>query len=571
MFLNKNYNNLFSTANIFLWPLVVFVVFFITFIIVNGGPITNDELKYLALSLDTTQEPRILNRYFHIYFQKFFVYYLNDPFVGMQIFWSFIISSTAALTFYSAILISNSKSLAIGFLSLLFLLIQPLIFRFNGVTYADYTVMLILALSMAIYVSTDMNSLRSKSKSIFILSALLILSIKSKETGIVNIVFIIGIIASNLKISSIFRLSLCGVIGILSGIFLMALLDAFILGDYLFSWRFSNIEQLFSFNSGGRERVIGNWYSLISETDLIIPFFLYLLSLPYIIDKEKPSHIKFLYLLPIFIVLFLTITSGFGRLRIVPRYIVPIIPIISILAANYIQLSGISIINKLKLSKRSFFWSIIFVIFLMSVAYFLRNTSNLINLNGWTPRLFLSNIFYPMVISLILIFYIFLKKNSNAYKVLFLSLFVISILPPLIAIPNNVLFSGKLFDSRIYPLETFRNNLKINKNTVLILSGGTLGFSGGLIPFYFDVKISCSDRGNKYPILCASDENKKIYSNYFNDDGMVGKDGRFDYAILTINKYEQYWETSYPSDTYNIIRDDDKKYVLICKNKICNK
>ena len=111
MFLNKNYNNLFSTANIFLWPLVVFVVFFITFIIVNGGPITNDELKYLALSLDTTQEPRILNRYFHIYFQKFFVYYLNDPFVGMQIFWSFIISSTAALTFYSAILISNSKSL----------------------------------------------------------------------------------------------------------------------------------------------------------------------------------------------------------------------------------------------------------------------------------------------------------------------------------------------------------------------------------------------------------------------------------------------------------------------------
>ena len=180
MFLNKNYNNLFSTANIFLWPLVVFVVFFITFIIVNGGPITNDELKYLALSLDTTQEPRILNRYFHIYFQKFFVYYLNDPFVGMQIFWSFIISSTAALTFYSAILISNSKSLAIGFLSLLFLLIQPLIFRFNGVTYADYTVMLILALSMAIYVSTDMNSLRSKSKSIFILSALLILSIKSK-------------------------------------------------------------------------------------------------------------------------------------------------------------------------------------------------------------------------------------------------------------------------------------------------------------------------------------------------------------------------------------------------------
>ena len=117
---DRNFRNLFTSTDIFLWPLCVFIFSFITFLIVKGGPVTNDELKYLSVSIDTVQEPRILNRYFHIYLQKIFIYFFDDPFTSMQIFWSFIVSLTAALTFYSAMILSGSKNLMLAFISLLF-------------------------------------------------------------------------------------------------------------------------------------------------------------------------------------------------------------------------------------------------------------------------------------------------------------------------------------------------------------------------------------------------------------------------------------------------------------------
>jgi len=566
MLFDRNHTSLLNSANIFLWPIIIFLISFVVLIFVEGGPITNDELKYLALSIDTSQEPRILNRYFHVYLQKVFIYFFDDPFLSMQVFWSFLVSLTMALTFYSAILISNSKSLSIAFLSLLFLLIQPLIFRFVGVTYADYTVMFLLALSMAIYLSTDIKSLESKSKSIFFLSALLVLSVKSKETGFVNIIFIFGIIFSNFEKSTFLRLFRYILFGTFLGVLIMALFDGLLLDDYFFSWRFSNIEQLLSFNSGQRERVIGNWYSLITQTDLIIPFTLYLLSLPYMINEDEASHIKFLYLLPIFIILFLTIISGFGRLRIVPRYILPIIPVLSVLAANYFQIFNI---NKFKFSKKSFFLLTAITLISIIFAIILKDASNLINLNGWTPRLLLSNIFYPLLLSLILICFIFLKRESRIFKISFLVLFTIMVLPPLIALPNNLLYSGKLFNDRIQPLKDFGNYLKLNEKTIIILSADTQGYRGALIPFYFNAKISCSDPGDNLPILCANDENKKNYSSYFDENGTTGKDGGFDYAILTMNSYINNWKEKYPSNEYVVITNDDKKYMLICRSKMC--
>ena len=83
------------------------------------------------------------------------------------------------------------------------------------------------------------------------------------------------------------------------------------------------------------------------------------------------------------------------------------------------------------------------------------------------------------------------------------------VLPPLIALPNNLLYSGKLFNDRIQPLKDFGNYLKLNEKTIIILSADTQGYRGALIPFYFNAKISCSDPGDNLPILCANDENKK--------------------------------------------------------------
>ena len=91
MLFDRNHTSLLNSANIFLWPIIIFLISFVVLIFVEGGPITNDELKYLALSIDTSQEPRILNRYFHVYLQKVFIYFFDDPFLSMQVFWSFLV------------------------------------------------------------------------------------------------------------------------------------------------------------------------------------------------------------------------------------------------------------------------------------------------------------------------------------------------------------------------------------------------------------------------------------------------------------------------------------------------
>ena len=141
MYFNKYYLDCFFKNNLSLLSLSIFFASFSILYLIGGGPVTNDELKYLSISIDTTPEPRILNRYFHIYLQKLFLYLGNDPFIGMQLLWAFTISLTTALIFHSSIILSGSKHVVFGLISLLFFITQPLIFRFVGVTYADYTVM----------------------------------------------------------------------------------------------------------------------------------------------------------------------------------------------------------------------------------------------------------------------------------------------------------------------------------------------------------------------------------------------------------------------------------------------
>ncbi len=79
-------------------PVTVFAVAFAGLLAIGGGPITNDEIKYLNTSTHATAEPWLLNRCAHIYLQKIFVWLAGEPLLGARIFWAFVVSLTIAVT-----------------------------------------------------------------------------------------------------------------------------------------------------------------------------------------------------------------------------------------------------------------------------------------------------------------------------------------------------------------------------------------------------------------------------------------------------------------------------------------
>ena len=59
MLFDRNHTSLLNSANIFLWPIIIFLISFVVLIFVKGGPITNDELKYLKESIKSEKQERI--------------------------------------------------------------------------------------------------------------------------------------------------------------------------------------------------------------------------------------------------------------------------------------------------------------------------------------------------------------------------------------------------------------------------------------------------------------------------------------------------------------------------------
>ena len=74
--------------------LLLFIGLAALFLAIGGGPVSNDELKYLAAAVDTAARPHLLNRYVHIWLEKGFIALTGDVRSAMALFWAV----TAALT-----------------------------------------------------------------------------------------------------------------------------------------------------------------------------------------------------------------------------------------------------------------------------------------------------------------------------------------------------------------------------------------------------------------------------------------------------------------------------------------
>lgn len=462
------------------------------FLALQGGPVSNDELKYLEVSIAPERQAFVLNRYAHIYLQAFFVHLSPDPITGARIFWALSVGITLAATFLSATLLTGSRSPLPGLAAVLMLLTQNAVFRYVGTTYADFTVMSLVACGMLIYL-LDSHHARLTS---LLLGSLLVLALRSKETGIVLLALAPFFLPQSER-----RLGLLPSFGhwFLGGLIVQAALmavDAFALGDFWWSLRPSSIAELLAFNVGDFEHTAGNWFAWIVMSEAAVPFACFLLALP-LLAGEAPRRRRVLAWMPFALMLFLGIAGLNGNWGIIPRYYAPVLPVICAVGAVWLHHQGLGRESLPQLFPPRLLVLLGIAVVVLAVAgWLLRSQSSTLNLGSWTPYMLLQSVVYPFFLIALISTFLFVRTAVWQRRVTLLVVLA-GLAPMLAALPNSLSFASRIYAQRSYPLTAFAGQMQFRKDARYQISPSlwlkhhmlespermSRVFSGVLIPF----------------------------------------------------------------------------------------
>lgn len=303
-----------------------------------GTSIEWDDLLYMNVSQNVTAQPWILNRYVHIYMQKFFMFMAGSPLAGAKMFWVFLFCGTSVFTYWSAKILAGSRGAINGVVAVMFLFTHQLLIYYAGCTLCDFTAMFFMMAFVFLYLLSF--SLNKKYVIWTILGLVLFCGIKSKEIAICLVPLCIAFgwddEQQKFSLSQLARACAWLLLGVIAGSVVLMLLDLIFMGDGLFSIRPYNLSYVLGFNikapGGPSNRVSKSYFMYIFSKPLWVPFILYLLC-GVRSCKSLRFHEKVLWLLPLVIIVFLNFIRG--RFTVVPRYFLPAVPVICVWAAQF--------------------------------------------------------------------------------------------------------------------------------------------------------------------------------------------------------------------------------------------
>lgn len=308
-----------------------------------GGPVGWDELLYMDVSLNPHAETAFANRYVHIYFQKLFLWAAGDALSGAKLYWAFIVATAALLVTVCARWLSPAAHPLNGALGPLLFLSQTLIFEYAGVTYADFTVMLLVAAGVTAYIAWLRTGRRPL---LAALGMLLYLAPRAKETGLVLGVLLIGLgwqkDVDGFRWRNIAKRAPPALAGFLAAAAMLALGHQLFLGDALFGWRGEDVAAVYGFYHRPYEHEGQSWYGyLLSSQPLAVLFLLYLLSARVDPPGERAPATQLLWGLPLALVLALTLSMISTIYEVHDRFFLPALPVLSVLAAQAVPFARV--------------------------------------------------------------------------------------------------------------------------------------------------------------------------------------------------------------------------------------
>lgn len=423
-----------------------------------GGPNSSDITWYYHVGANNLKETFILNRYFHIFLQKFFVGTQADPIQGLQFFWSFLLSSTALMLYLSARLLSPKSKPWNGILALLLFFSLPAIGEISGIPYVDVTAMLMLSALLLVYVvSTNFN--HEKLFLLLLFGCLLFLGFKTKETVLPGAIMVFGFGLSGGRIG--WRLWVKKLLwvcfGVLTGLAVLTILNALFLQDPLFGLRPEDIgSYMGSYFSNTR-------MALDSSTNAswMEGFFLPLASLPVLLyvvsgiqSRGKNSlGRQFVWLLPLAFITLLTLSIN-NKWGYQTRFALPVLPIVCALGAQVLEIP-----QKMTLREK--------LLLFASLALGIGLSIILLQL----PRANFHLVYAPLLtIALLSIFFFF--KNQNYRSFLLLGLLILLLVVPIYENTYAMVkeqTNRQAFSRTMLPFTSFSDYLSFSPGTRLLV------------------------------------------------------------------------------------------------------
>jgi hypothetical protein len=433
------------------------------------GPKYWDDLLYLHTAWSMEARPFILNRYLSIYLLGFFnIIAKGDPLLGGQYFGAFTFSAIISLVYINARILAKRFGFFFGLLAVLFLLSLDDFTKGFGVVLADYTVTMMMLMGVLIFLL--IRRFKHHRKFLLILFGLILfLSIKSKETGITLCLLIPSFFIDSGKQSTkkdiLGQLSLI-LMGGLIGIILFMILNGIFLGDAFFGLRTTDFRTLIEFNTNQDlfpQDINNNYLYFVS------PNIAFLLSLVWIIQSEDyfKSGIRWLWFLVLGIIIFLDLTLINGGWQLIPRYLTPAYAILSITAAQILQLDY----PHPEQGKIKYLPYIIIGSLLISGTITIPLSHLIAKHAGWGFDFFAIGILSPIIFCLLLFQLCFRRKNSIFSLILMATCIGALILPRATYNMFLVLSGQTKQESRFLPFIEFKDVVTCEPDKRIFISG----------------------------------------------------------------------------------------------------
>jgi len=452
--------------------LLFFSLFFILLVKVGGGPITSDEFYYMNLSINGLKSLLVLNYYFHIYLQRFFLLLAPSALAGAKYFWAFLFTATSFLIYLSARWMSKGKSIFNAIMSFLVFFSITSFSEYAGTPKIDFTATFMVSLVFAIsifYWEFKVN----KRVILLILGFIFFLILKTKETTYLSAIVLIGFgFDEHLRFSfrEFFKSLLFVLPGFILGGLFFILLNWLCVGDPLFGIRPQDIITYLNINVQSQQFITldQNWLSDYVTRIIPLAFLLYLWGGVKRLQKSGGAFYRLIWLFPLILLVFLVVvmllTPGF---KINDRNFFPALPVMCIFTSQIFTLGE----NKNSANyKKSFLLGRIGLTLAILLQLLILQT---FPLTHWNYLDFSQTIIIPIVIVIILAHGILSKPNVK-------KTFALSIICLSLGISSNLVINIKsiVIDRPIwhrvtqmfYPFSAFKNVVHFSSGEIYYVS-----------------------------------------------------------------------------------------------------
>lgn len=447
------------------------------------GTATNwDDLFYMNLSQYTTPQGWVLNRYGHIYLQKFFFWLAGDALTGTRIYWCFLFFATCVLVYWCARMLARHSGYIVGLIAVLLFCIPEVFARYVGCTLADFSVMFFVALGTFVYLSFLAGKYQNRHFIIMILGLIFFWTLKSKEIGLCFAVLFLGLGEESTGTRNIGRFIkdigwLC--LGMIAACVLLMLLDLIFMGDIFFAIRPDNWHELFAHNfmEFKTSWPIMTWYTYLA-TQPLLPLCLLYLLIGWKMNRQSSSKDRMIvWLVPLAMLFLIQIIAVLrGHYHVDSRYFAGAIPGICIWAAQFFQfrLSGSLYLRKNKhpIPRAPVVLILILVAFIIVCAFMPKTADIAQNTRVKTSERFYAAVIMPLSTTVLLIVGAISKKRGLfALFISSLCLFFLIYSPlksNLTSLKQRTV--AKKSEWRYEPYRVFADELRLAKDVKILVS-----------------------------------------------------------------------------------------------------